>query len=195
MISDIEEALDRIISWFKSQDMPLIELLEPGLSTASIKAQSNSLPIQLPEDLIRIYLWRNGTTLSQEHNLNSHYFQPGYYLLSLKNAMHYYQIYRAGANWDPFWFPILASGGGDFYVVVCGSDVRENGQILNFIRGENDTPRIYLNIKTMIFTIAECYDSGAYFLDEFGFLKINYKLEAEIAQELNPGVEEWQVQF
>lgn len=191
-MSKITTSLGLIFSWFQARSLPLSELLQSGLQAILIDTLIKDLPFSFPEELAELYSWCNGTTLSQEYNLNAHYFLPGYYLLSLQDALHYYLTYSTSDSWDHSWFPIMASGSGDFYVINCGGKGQKNNSVLNFIRGEYNTPLVYLNIHAMLLTIAECYEVGAYFIDELGFLKVDYELEAAISLKHNPSVEEWE---
>lgn len=42
---------------------------------------------------------------------------PGFYLLSLQEAIASYKVFVSDARWRTGWFSVFADGGGDFYVV------------------------------------------------------------------------------
>ena len=81
----LETALERIVTWHKQHGRKMVNLLQPGLTAQAITAATAGLPLN--DDLVQLYMWRNGTRVSQEYVLNDHYFIRGYYLLSLEDAL------------------------------------------------------------------------------------------------------------
>lgn len=181
----LKQALERIFTWHKQRGRKVVDLLQPGLTAQMVT--DRKAPFVLNDDLLLLYTWHNGTRVSQEYILNDHYFIPGYYLMSLDDALDSYHNLIANTNWQKCWFPILTSGGGDYY----GVGQEQQGHVINYIRGYPDHPVKYLNITTMMQTVAQCYECGAYYLDERGFFKVNADAERRIAKKLNPGVKYW----
>jgi hypothetical protein len=178
----LEQVLERIFTWHKQYSRKVVDLLLPGLAAQMITART--APLVLRADVVHLYMWRNGTRVSQEYLLNDLYFTPGYYLLSLDAAVDAYHSRIANTNWQKRWFPILASGGGDYY----GVDQGQQGHVIHYMRDYPDHPVQYLSLTTMMLTVAECYESGAYSLDDRGFLEVDAEAERMIASRLNPGL-------
>ena len=181
----LEAALDRILTWHKQHGRKVVELLHPGLTAHSITAATAGL--LLNNEVVQLYMWRNGTRVSQEYVLNDHYFIPGYYLLSLEDALDAYDILTGNTDWEYGCLPILTSGGGDYY----GVNHEQQGKVIHYVRDYPDHPVKYLSLSTMMKTVAECYESGAYSLDDRGFFEVNADLERMIASRLNPSVDYW----
>lgn len=182
----LEQALERIFTWHKQRGRKVVDLLQPGLTAQMITVRK--VPIVLRADVVQLYMWHNGTRVSQEYVLNEHYFTPGYYLLSLDDALDAYHSCIANTDWQKCWFPILTSGGGDFY----GVDHAQQGRVIHYFRDYPNHPVHYLNITTLMQTVAECYESGAYSLDDRGFFLVNTDAERKIASQFNPGLCYWQ---
>jgi cell wall assembly regulator SMI1 len=183
----LEPALERIVAWHKQHGRKVVDLLQPGLTAQAITAATAALPLH--DDVVQFYLWRNGTRISQEYVLNDHYFIPGYYLLSLKDALDAYHSLISNTDWQNGWFPILTSGGGDYY----GVNFVQQGKVIHYVRDYPDYQMKYLSLSTMMQTAAECYESGAYSLDDRGFFEVNADAERLIARRLNPGLDYWQM--
>jgi cell wall assembly regulator SMI1 len=180
----LEEALERILTWHKQHGRKVADLLQPGLTAAAIADRTT--PFALAGDAAQLYLWRNGTRLSQEHVLNDHYFTPGYYLLSLEDALEAYGNLTDYTEWQKGWLPVLASGGGDYY----GVDAKE-GRVIHHLRDSPHYRIKYLSLTNMMESVAECYESGAYYLDDGGFFEVNTEEERRIAGKWNAGVAYW----
>lgn len=182
----LEQSLERIFTWHKQRGRKVVDLLQPELTAQIITAQR--VPFVLNSDVILLYMWHNGTHVSQEYILNDHYFTPGYYLMSLDDALEaYHSLIDNNTDWQKCWFPILTSGGGDYY----GVDHAQQGHVIHYIRGYLGHPVKYLSITTMMHTVAQCYECGAYSLDDHGFFKVNEDAEREIARRFNPGLNYW----
>lgn len=181
----LEAALERILIWHKQHGRKVVDLLQPGLTNESITTLTAGL--LLDDDVIHLYRWRNGTRVSQDYVLNDHYFIPGYYLLSLDDALNAYHSLISNTAWEKGCFPILTSGGGDYY----GVHHEQQGNVMHYVRGYPKQPAQYLSLNTMMKTVAECYEAGAYFLDDRGFFELNATAERMIASRLNPGLDHW----
>jgi cell wall assembly regulator SMI1 len=181
----LKAALERIVTWHKQHGRKVVDLLQPGLTAQSITAATAGL--LLNDEVVQLYMWRNGTRVSQEYVLNDHYFTPGYYLLSLEDALDAYHSLIGNTDWENGCFPILTSGGGDYY----GVNHEQQGRVIHYVRDYPDHPVKYLSLSTMMQTVAECYESGAYSLDDRGFFEVNADAERMIASGLNPGLDYW----
>jgi hypothetical protein len=182
----LEQSLERILAWHRSRHRKVIDLLQPGLTAETIDGRV--APLAPRADVVRLYEWRDGTLLSQDFVLNDHYLIPGYYLMSLDDGLHAYRGLTADTPWSQHWFPILASGGGDYY----GVDDVDPGHVIHYIRGHPTYLIQYSDLTSMMQSVAQCYESGVYAVDDSGFFEVDLDAEAMIARQFNPGMAYWQ---
>ena len=145
--------------------------------------------MQPNQDLHALYAWRNGSKNSEGVTLGELAFFPGFYLMSLEESIQTYMELRARDVWNKFWFPIFASGGGDFYAMILAPEAQ--GQILGFYVFEEEAQVEYRSLKSMLTTFKVCYDQGIIFRNDGGYLDMDYRKHAEVAHEINPDVKIW----
>ena len=145
--------------------------------------------MQPTQDLRALYTWRNGSKDCEGITLGELAFFPGFYLMSLEESIQTYQELRKTSTWNQCWFPIFASGGGDFYAMNLFPEVQ--GQILGFYVFEEEAQVEYRSLKSMLATFKVCYEQGIIFRNEQGYLDMDYRKHAEIAHDINPEVKIW----
>lgn len=59
-MSELTNALNRILSWFKKNKPSTIESLQPGLTIEEIDEKVKDLPFRLTQEVYELYQWRNG---------------------------------------------------------------------------------------------------------------------------------------
>ena len=182
LLKEIEKSLQQL-------DHPCVDHLNPGISSQQIQELFEEIPLQLNQDLHALYSWRNGSKDSEGITLGELAFFPGFYLMSLEESIQTYLELRARDVWNKFWFPIFASGGGDFYAMNLASEAQ--GQILGFYVFEEETQVEYRSLKSMLATLKACYEQGIIFRNEQGYLDMDYRKHAEIAHDINPEVKIW----
>ena len=182
LLKEIEKSLQQL-------DHPCVDHLNPGISSQQIQELFEEIPLQLNQDLHALYTWRNGSKDSEGITLGELAFFPGFYLMSLEESIQTYLELRARDVWNKFWFPIFASGGGDFYAMNLASEAQ--GQILGFYVFEEETQVEYRSLKSMLATLKACYEQGIIFRNEQGYLDMDYRKHAEIAHDINPEVKIW----
>ena len=183
LLNEIEKSLQQL-------DHPCVDHLNPGLSSQKIQELFEEIPLQPNQDLHALYAWRNGSKDSEGITLGELAFFPGFYLMSLEESIQTYMELRARDIWNKFWFPIFASGGGDFYAMILAPEAQ--GQILGFYVFEEEAQVEYRSLKSMLTTFKVCYDQGIIFRNEQGYLDMDYRKHAEVAYEINPDVKIWQ---
>ena len=183
LLNEIEKSLQQL-------DHPCVDHLNPGLSSQKIQELFEEIPLQPNQDLHALYTWRNGSKDSEGITLGELVFFPGFYLMSLEESIQTYMELRARDVWNKFWFPIFASGGGDFYAMILAPEAQ--GQILGFYVFEEEAQVEYRSLKSMLTTFKVCYDQGIIFRNEQGYLDMDYRKHAEVAYEINPDVKIWQ---
>jgi cell wall assembly regulator SMI1 len=66
---------------------PVMQLLQPGLSREQIEKHEAKLQFKLTPDLVNLYRVRNGTAAREGDIIDDLWFFPGFYLLSLEEAV------------------------------------------------------------------------------------------------------------
>ena len=182
LLNEIEKSLQQL-------HHPCVDHLNPGLFSQKTQELFEEIPLQPNQDLHALYAWRNGSKDSEGITLGELAFFPGFYLMSLEESIQTYMELRARDVWNKFWFPIFASGGGDFYAMNLAPEAQ--GQILGFYVFEEEGQVEYRSLKSMLATLKACYEQGIIFRNEQGYLDMDYRKHAEVAHEINPDVKMW----
>ena len=182
LLNEIEKSLQQL-------DHSCVEHLNSGITSLKIQELFEEIPLQPNQDLRALYTWRNGSEDSEEITLGELAFFPGFYLMSLEESIQTYMELRARNGWDKSWFPIFASGGGDFYAMNLAPEAQ--GQILGFYVFEEEGQVEYRSLKSMLATLKACYEQGIIFRNEQGYLDMDYRKHAEIAHDINPELRIW----
>lgn len=197
-MSAIKNALERILKWLKKNQNDTE--LQSGLLIREIDEKVAELPLKLPKEVYELYQWRNGTANDVE-------FFPGYWFLSLELAVDIYcrnmniekklqepyennndlELLTHIETWNQYWFPIFELS-GQFYFVNCSDISKDTGTVWNFFPEFGYPELSYETLTAMMFTIAECYETGAYYLDDEDCLEKDELKAAEIKQKNNPSL-------
>ena len=185
----ITQLLNEIEKCLQQLDHSCLDHLNPGISSQQIQELFEEIPLQPTQDLRALYTWRNGSEDSEGITLGELAFFPGFYLMSLEESIQTYLELRATDGWDKFWFPIFASGGGDFYAMNLAPEAQ--GQILGFYVYEEEPQVEYQSLESMLQTFKECYKQGIIVQNEQGYLDMDYRKHSEIAHDINPDLKIW----
>ena len=185
----ITQLLNEIEKSLRQLDHPCVDHLNPGISSQQIQELFKETPLQLNQDLRALYTWRNGSKDCEGITLGELAFFPGFYLMSLEESIQTYLELRETDAWGKSWFPIFASGGGDFYAMNLAPEAQ--GQILGFYVFEEEGQVEYRSLKSMLATLKACYEQGIIFRNEQGYLDMDYRKHAEVAHDINPEVKIW----
>ena len=107
---------------------------------------------------------------------------------SLDDAVGNLQAFRSDSRWDANWPPLLANGGGDFYVADLG--VR-SATIRHFRIEESVHPIEFSSLRSMLLTIARASKLGIIFVGESAYLELDDHMFVDLAAAMNPEVEWW----
>ena len=188
-MGNISQLLNEIEKSLQQLDYPCVDHLNSGLSSQKTQELFEEIPLQPTQDLYALYTWRNGSKDSEGITLGELAFFPGFYLMSLEESIQTYQKLRKTSTWNQSWFPIFASGGGDFYAMNLAPE--SQGQIHGVYVYEEEPQVEYRSLKSMLTTFKVCYEQGVIFRNEQGYLDMDYRKHAEIAHEINPDVKMW----
>ncbi|HET7047734.1 MAG TPA: SMI1/KNR4 family protein [Solirubrobacteraceae bacterium] len=184
----MRDELDRVAGALAALDRrELLDRLLPGLPKDEVVRRLEQA-VAPPPCLVELYSWRAGTRAGPDTKLGDIAFFPGFYLLSVDDAIVDYLAFRDHPRWNPDWFPIFANGGGDFYAAVLSDD---KCPIVGFMIDEDEQPIEYETLEAMIATLADCFDQGAFFVDDRGYLQMDSARHGEIARAHNPTVALW----
>ncbi len=180
-----------IFNWLEDNGRMPNEFLLPGIASAEIEEYIEGLPISVSKELKCLYKWKNGTK-NGDFTIDESSIFPGFFLLPLQEAIENYKVFSEDKRWNPSWFPFVANGGGDFYVIECQPLEVERTPIIGFMIDRDDHEIEFPSLLNMLKTIEQCYDRGAFYIDEKGFLESDLIMQVSIANEINPGLSRWE---
>ena len=124
-LATIETALQRL------DRQALLRSLQAGLSAEDVRSSIGAVALPSSPVLEALYGWRNGTSTTGDVTLDDIHILPGFYLLSIEDAIASYRAFVTDSRWRPGWLPLFANGGGDFYVLdlssPAASPIRHSG--------------------------------------------------------------------
>lgn len=204
-MSDLTEALDRILNWLYQQRREHPEatqewrlrspeeennapLVNPGLSSAEIEEITKDLHLQLPPEFYELYQWGNGTQYDD-------------------SLFEFDWLFDASEGWGFFigfgFFPLqiavsesLKWKEGRALSIFIGRECREGYLVFdesyqsfpvifrNFKGGANDMIIKYASLTNMMLTIADCYEQ-AYFINAHGYFSKDEDKAFKIWQKYN----------
>lgn len=190
-MSELTQALNRIMIWLSKNQPSFANSFLPGLTNQEIQTKIQHLPIELPEEIYELYCWRNGT--EGRHNCE---FYPALNFLTLEKAVKLYEDIVTLDNTEEEikfegykLFPFITTDAELTNVLV--KDKQEKSSLIIDLYLEDCEPEIiYTSLTNMMLTIAECYETGAYYLSEDGFVEQNEAKATEILRKYNPEIVE-----
>lgn len=93
MSTDMRSALSDIETGIGRLERPTMRHLNPGIDPDTARATLSRRGLELSDDLITLWQWRNGTNTTSDAGLGDLWLVPGFYLLSVEDAT---------ANFDAF---------------------------------------------------------------------------------------------
>jgi len=112
----LRESLNRITAWLQDNKPEYAANLNPGLTYEEIEEKVKDLSFKLPREVYELYQWHDGMMEFEVY--------PGYYFLSLNEALDYYSGVRQMEDsatgvgyemWNKNWFPVFSRDGQDFF--------------------------------------------------------------------------------
>jgi cell wall assembly regulator SMI1 len=188
--ASIHETLDRILAGLRrlSRERTL-GLLKPGIPEEEIQHALREFGLAAPPDLVTTYEWRNGSDADAADMLDELYIFPGYYFLSLEDAIADYRARLDLEHWDASWLPLLSDGGGSFFTVVCDAGRADFGQVVRV--DEVNYAVAFPTVRAMTATIAQAYDDEIIYVEGDGYLDWDDEQFAKLASQMNPTASYW----
>jgi cell wall assembly regulator SMI1 len=185
-------SLDGIVAHLRRLGRRVPDLLQPGLDEEQIKAREADVPFAFTRELQALYRWRNGTRALAGDILDELNFFPGFYFMSIEEAIRTFRERESAPQWRPGWFPVFADGAGDFYIVPCKKKTIDRSEVIGFLHGEPAQVPEYESLTAMAQTQEAAFAAGAFYLDQHNRLEIDDAQYRVIAHTFNPGIPEWQ---
>ena len=175
------------ISYLIDEFISLSDELRPGYSLSIAKNKESSLI--LPESLDILYSKVSGTYYEIEDQRLMD-FLPGYLLIRDAEYESFMQsVKEMIPNGEDKYYPILVNYSSDFYALKV-SEGKEKGIFL--IEHDADEPtKIHNSFEDFLRTIIACYKGKIYFLDDDGYLDMDFYEEQLIGQKYNPDIDYW----
>lgn len=193
-MSDLTLALERISTWY--QEKQSRSVFQPGLSRNTIDELVQDLAYPLPEEVIELYEWCNG---SPDDSDAIAFHQQ--YILPLEQAVRWRQGLGGlnyGEDWmqdDPTWFPVFRLWCGHaFYVVVLGD--RDNSNVRNYDPECENYKIYYENLTQLLLHSAEWLELAQYH-ESINRWEVERKIDAKlqvkyrVRDSINPSDLEW----
>jgi len=167
----------------------LMTSLRSGLSADAVRSKLDSAGLPTTLELETLYGWRNGAASDTAASLDDIHLFPGFYLLSLEDALTNYRAFVGDQRWASGWLPVLANGGGDFYVVDLGQAAA--GAVRHFRIDEAEHPIEFSSLSAMTATVAQGFERGIFSVDPSGYLEMDDLVFGDLATAMNPDVTYW----
>ena len=192
-MSPTAHVTEQIVGWLTRLGRNgVIERLMPPEDRSRLLADTKRFDLHPCAELLDFYESCGGTTVPVGTSLDEVQFFPGFYWLSWDDAIANLTTFGSDPRWNKKWFPVFASGGGDFYALDCETTSPSSCGVIGFMLGQSDHLIEYESLSTMLATILECYEKEAFFVDHRGYLEMNDDAHAQIARAHNPRVPLWQ---
>lgn len=182
-LATIEAALHRL------DRQVLLRALQDGLPAEAMRSSLDAAGLAGSGELESLYGWRNGTSTAGVAAVDDIHFFPGFYLLSLEDALANYRAFASDPRWSAGWLPLFANGGGDFYVLDLSSPT--GSPVRHFRIEESEHPIEFGSLGALLTTLAAAFDRGIFFVDLSGYLEMDDLVFGGLAAELNPDIDWW----
>lgn len=176
----MKKIIEEIKNNLEKLNRPSAKLLQKGIDRNEIEKKVNSLDLVLPSEFYTFFSLIDGINEKEKVKLGEIDFFPGYYLMSLNECISNYNLFKNDERWKKSWFPIFANGGGDFYCIVCPNTPAEKAPIVDYLLEEDDHIIVHSSLYNMLKTILDCYNEKVYYIDQEGYLEVDYDKELEI---------------
>ena len=193
-MSKVVERAERILAWHQAQNREVARRLRPGLARQEIEHYEKRLGWELPREAYDFYGWRNGVDHRGAKMHDDLCFYPGFFPLSLEEATA--EIAKKLAFglplWQAGWLPLFGDVSDARDVLDCTRIVGGSAPVIFYMGQDTEHPDQYLDLGTMLETLAECFVQGAFFVDQEGLLDMDWDGYSVVGRKTNPGVDFWE---
>jgi cell wall assembly regulator SMI1 len=175
----MENLLERLELWLRSNRPDYLSRLQHGLALEEISEITAPLGFQLPDEVIKLYQWHNGSQLSGDNFFLVYRFLPLKEAvedtLLLRSAASEYPLGGAGESyntgfpnhydWQDNWFTIFYEVKNRIVTVASNNFTTHASIIIN--GGEDSWTELWFkSLKGFISAILECYETDLYLLED-----------------------------
>jgi hypothetical protein len=189
-MSTITKYLDEIAVECAKLGIDLKRDMLPGITLDRAAKVAKDLQFDLPNEIIELYLWKNGVRLEGQSCENR--MIPRFYVRPLEQCVHTTKILISGihepnSQWRAKWFSVFEDLAGDYLAINCKAGDIDYGKIFSVEELVEPFPA-FLSLEVMLYSVLECYRSGAYFIDEDGLLAEDDEIADPIYRRFNCGL-------
>ncbi|MGB6299773.1 MAG: SMI1/KNR4 family protein [Rivularia sp. (in: cyanobacteria)] len=197
-MSQLTDSLNQIKTWLEENCAQAAESITPGLSLEEIESKIEGLPFSLPDEFYELYQWSRGNDLGHQTTYSC-ILDPygGTSLSNLEIAIEKFpdfedeEFEECAVNYigKPL-FPIFQTD-LDCLCVIGDWENKNNSPII-FVSDLNETPHAYINLTSMMVTVAELLEAKAFDFSQ-GYCKWDDEKYAEIYLKHNSNILELSV--
>jgi cell wall assembly regulator SMI1 len=174
----MQELLGKLEQWLRLNRLDYLSRLQHGLNLEEIEDLTNPLSLQLPDEVIQLYQWRNGSELSGDNLFLIYRFLPLKEavedILKRRQDTECYPLHLSKGNvgfpnyydWQHSWFSIFYEVKTRIAIVI-GDNPSTYRPIIAFSGEDTWTELWFKSLKGFISAILECYETELYLLEDF----------------------------
>jgi hypothetical protein len=189
-MTNLTNALNRIFTWLKENHPVTAEGFQPGLSSTEIEEKLSLLLFRVPREVYELYRWHNGNK-TYEGIFGYLWFtnlDRAYEFSTYINDEYCVEI-REQEGDPKYLFPLFDFDGE--YFAIEGSNQTEGTDRIFHIGKFHEISFAFINLTSMMLSIAECYETGVYAFSEDNGLEVVDSIEfGRIRHKHNPGTVE-----
>jgi HEAT repeat protein len=179
--------------------------LAAGIDRAEIDARLDGLSLRLADEVYDYFGWRDGLRTTREadgvrttRDADYELF-PGFTMLSFEEALADYRLLvdaaarfaqagvPAGSLWNERWFPLFRDAGGEYHVTLTDARPAHTAPVYMVVREDPEAAYLaYDSLTSLIQTVADCFDTGAFRAVEGGIVEEDRSRAATIVGGHNP---------
>ncbi|MEE3715852.1 SMI1/KNR4 family protein [Tumidithrix elongata RA019] len=175
----MQELLEKLEQWLRLNKPEYLSRLQCGLTLKEIEDLATPLSLRLPEEIVQLYQWRNGSEASGDNFFLIYRFLPLREAiedtLHLRKDAEAYPLFESNDrkmgfpnyyDWQYHWFSIFYEV-KDRIAMVIGDNPSAYAPII-ITCGENSWTELWFkSLKGFISAILECYETELYLLEDF----------------------------
>ena len=168
--TELTRSLDRIRAWLEKSGVNDPGILRPGLSQAEIAELAKTLPFILTEELCELYRWADGVDNGYSFLIYYDLFKP------LQDAIGNDYLMMCDLNretpgvWKKNWFPVFNES-HDWWIQALSRKPEPHAPMINYYLAGGEPEVRYRSLTEMMSIWAECYEGGAFSVDDAGHLQ------------------------
>lgn len=179
----LEERFEELWAQAGRLGRPVVSHRKPGVS---LDVLEQSFGTSVPPEVASWFGWCNGVAYHPNQTQDDAALVPGYEPLSVEEAVAIKEEYPEDSTLGARWFPILSTGGGDFYAVV-EDRTKNRVNVVSVVVGEA-TRLAFNSVEQMLETFIECFRSGVFYVDVDGFLQADDERWLELEEQASRNI-------